>query len=134
VTICVWVHFWVFNYIPLIYLYVIVPIPCRVFCFVLFLLLFWFFLFVCLFFVFFYLYCSVVQLEVWDGVSTRGAFTVENRFCYPRLLLLLLLLFLFLFLFFFPKWICKLPFLTLWRIELEFWWELHWVSRLLSAS
>ena len=29
VTIGVWVHFWVFNSIPLIYLSVAVPVPCR---------------------------------------------------------------------------------------------------------
>ena len=29
------------------------------------------------------------------------------------------------------KWICKLLFLTLWRVELEFWWGLHWICRLL---
>jgi hypothetical protein len=46
VSIGVWVHFWVFSFIPLIYLSVTVPIPCR-----------------------FYQYCSVVQLEVWNGDS-----------------------------------------------------------------
>ena len=46
VTIGVWVHFWVFSYIPLIYLCVSVPIPCSL-----------------------YHYCSVVQLEVRDGDS-----------------------------------------------------------------
>ena len=61
VTIDVWVQFWVFNSIPLIYLSVAVPVPCI-----------------------FYHNCSVVQLEVRDGDSTRGAFFVENSFCYPR--------------------------------------------------
>ena len=28
----------------------------------------------------------------------------------------------------------NLLFLTLWRIELEFWWRLHWTCRLLSAN
>jgi hypothetical protein len=60
VTIGVWIHFWVFNSIPLIYLSVIVSIPCS-----------------------FYHNCSVVQLEVRDGDSTRGSFIVENSFCYP---------------------------------------------------
>ena len=40
-------------------------------------------LFVCLF-VCFYHNRSVVQLEVRHGDSSRGAFIVENRFCYPR--------------------------------------------------
>jgi hypothetical protein len=49
--------FWVFNSIPLIYQTVTVPIPCS-----------------------FYHSCSVVQLEVRDGDSTRSAFIVENSF------------------------------------------------------
>jgi hypothetical protein len=61
VTIGVWVHFCVFNSIPLIYMFVIVPVPCS-----------------------FYHNCSVVQLEVTDGDSPRGAFIVENSFRYPR--------------------------------------------------
>jgi hypothetical protein len=60
VTIGVWVHFWVFNSIPLIYLYVVVPVPFS-----------------------FYHSCSVVQLEVKDEDSTRGSFVVENSFFYP---------------------------------------------------
>jgi hypothetical protein len=51
VTICVWVHFWVFNSIPLIYLSVTVPIPSSV-----------------------YQYCSVVQLVVRDGESPQKFF------------------------------------------------------------
>ena len=51
VTIGVWVHFWVFNSIPLIYLPVSVPIPCS-----------------------FYHYCSVVQLEVRDGDFPKSFF------------------------------------------------------------
>jgi hypothetical protein len=35
----------------------------------------------------FYHNCSVVQLEIGDSNSTRGSFTVENSFCYPRILL-----------------------------------------------
>ena len=71
VTLGVGVHFWVFNTIPLIYLSVTVPVPCRVFCF--------------LFFVFFFYHnCSVVLLEVLDGFSTRSSFIVESRFCDPR--------------------------------------------------
>jgi hypothetical protein len=61
VTIGVWVHFWVFNSIPLIYLSVPVPVPCS-----------------------FYHSCSVEQLEVRYGDSTRGSFIVENSFCYSR--------------------------------------------------
>jgi hypothetical protein len=63
VTIGVWVHFLVFNSIPLIYLSVSVdlPVPCS-----------------------FYHNCSVVQLEVRHGDSTRGSFILEKSFCYPR--------------------------------------------------
>jgi hypothetical protein len=64
VTKGVWVHFWVLNTIPLIYLSVTVPIPCS-----------------------FYHNYSVVQLEVRHSDSTRGSFIVENDFCYPRFLL-----------------------------------------------
>jgi hypothetical protein len=64
VTIGVWIHFWVFNSIPLINLSVTVPVPCT-----------------------FYHNCSVVQLNVRHGDSTRGYFIVENSFCYPRFLL-----------------------------------------------
>jgi hypothetical protein len=80
VIIGVWIHFWVFISIPLIYLSVTVPGPCS-----------------------FYHNCSVIQLEVRDGDSTRGSFIVllAKDFCYSR-------------------WICKLPFLILLRSELEF--------------
>ena len=61
VTIGVWVHFWVFNSIPLIYLSVAVPVPCS-----------------------FYHNCSVLQLNVWHSDSTRGSFNLEKSFCYPR--------------------------------------------------
>ena len=47
-TIGVWVHFWVFNSIPLIYMPVIVPVPCS-----------------------FYHNCSIVQLEARDDNSPR---------------------------------------------------------------
>ena len=57
----VWVHFWVFNCIPLDYQSVMVPVLCS-----------------------FYYNYSVVQLELRDGDSTRGSFIVENSFCYPR--------------------------------------------------
>jgi hypothetical protein len=57
VTIGVWVHFWVLNSIPLIFLPVIVPVPCS-----------------------FHHYCSVVQLEVRDGDSSKSSFIVENSF------------------------------------------------------
>jgi hypothetical protein len=60
VSIGVWVHFWVFNSIPLIDLYVSVPIPSG-----------------------FYHYRSVLQLEVRKGVSPRSSFIVEKCFCYP---------------------------------------------------
>jgi hypothetical protein len=48
VTLGVWIHFWVFNSIPLTYLYVLVPVPCN-----------------------FYHNCSVVKLEVRHGDSTE---------------------------------------------------------------
>jgi len=60
VTIGVWVHFWVLNFVPLINLPVTVPIPCS-----------------------FYHYCSVEQLEIRDGDSPRSSFIVENSFHYP---------------------------------------------------
>jgi hypothetical protein len=79
VTIGGWVYFWVFNSIPLIYLLVIVPIPCRVvfFFFLLLLLLVWFGLV-------FYYNSSRVQLKIRDGDSIRNSFIVENSFRYPR--------------------------------------------------
>jgi hypothetical protein len=61
VTIVVWIHFRVFNSIPLIYLSVAVPVPCS--------------------------FChngSIIQLEVRHGDSLRGSLTVENNSCYPR--------------------------------------------------
>jgi hypothetical protein len=58
VTIDVWVHFWVFDSIPLNYQPVTVPIPC----------------------IFFYLYYSVQQLEVRDDDSPEVFFIVENIF------------------------------------------------------
>jgi hypothetical protein len=64
VTIGVWVHFWVFNSIPLIYLSV--AVECS-----------------------FYHNCSVVQLEVKHGDSPRGLFIVENNFCYPEFFVIL---------------------------------------------
>ena len=60
VAIGVWFHFWVFNSIPLIYLSIAVPVPCS-----------------------FYHCCSVVQLEVRHGDSTRSSFIVEYSFHCP---------------------------------------------------
>jgi hypothetical protein len=60
-TIGVWIHFWVFNSIPLIYLFIAVPVPCS-----------------------FYHNCFVEKLEVRHGDSPRGSFIVDNSFCYPR--------------------------------------------------
>jgi hypothetical protein len=51
----------------------------------------------------------------------RAYFIVENSFCYP----------VFVFFFFNSRWIFKLLFLNLWRIDLEFKWGLHWICRLL---
>jgi hypothetical protein len=56
----VWFYFCVFNSIPLINVFVSVPISCS-----------------------FYHSCSVVQLEVRDGDSPRRSFIVENWFPYP---------------------------------------------------
>jgi hypothetical protein len=64
VTIGVWVYSLVFSSIPLINLSVTLPVPCS-----------------------FYHNCSVVQLEVRNGDSTRGSFFVENSFCSPKFLL-----------------------------------------------
>ena len=61
VTIGVWVHFWVFNSIPLVYLSVAMPVLCS-----------------------FYHDCSVLYLSVRHGDSTRGTFILEKSFCYPR--------------------------------------------------
>jgi len=57
VTIGMWVHFWVFNSIPLIYLPVSVPISYS-----------------------FNHFCSIIQLEVRDGDSPRSSFIVEDHF------------------------------------------------------
>ena len=54
-TIGLWVHFWVFNPIPLVYLSVDIPVSCS-----------------------FYNNCSVVQLEVRHGDSPRGSFIIEE--------------------------------------------------------
>ena len=97
VTIGVWVHSWVFTSILLTYLLVSVPIPYS-----------------------FYHYCSVIQLEVRDGGSSRSSFIVEYNFHYSVF-------------FCYSKWICKLFCLTLQRIELKFWWGLHCIYRLLLA-
>ena len=53
---------WVFNSIPLTYLFVIVPIPCR-----------------------FDHNSSVEQLEFRDGDSAKSSFTIENSFHCPGL-------------------------------------------------
>jgi hypothetical protein len=57
VIIGIWIHFWVFNSIPLTYLSGNVPVPCS-----------------------FYQNWSLVSLEVRDGDSTRGSFLDENSF------------------------------------------------------
>ena len=59
-TIGVWVHFWVFNFISLIYLPVTVQIQCS-----------------------FYHYSSVVQLEVKHGYFIKCSFIFEKSFHYP---------------------------------------------------
>ena len=57
---------------------------------------------------------------------------VESRHD-TEVLLLLRIFFLDPAFFSYSRWICKLLFLTLWRIKLEFWWGLHWNCRLLLA-
>ena len=57
VTIGIWVHFWVFNSIPLIYVSVTVPVPCS-----------------------FYHKFSVVQLEVRHGASTKVLLSLRRVF------------------------------------------------------
>ena len=61
VTIGVWVHFWVFNSIPLVYFYVAIPVPCS-----------------------FYHNSSLVLFYVRHGDSTRDSSILEKRFCYPK--------------------------------------------------
>jgi hypothetical protein len=56
VTIGGWVHFWIFNSIPLIYLFVAVPVPYS-----------------------FYHNCSVVQLEVRHGEAPEKMFNILNH-------------------------------------------------------
>jgi len=65
VTIGAWVNFWVFSFVPLIYLSVSVPISYS-----------------------FYDYCSVILPEVRDGDSPRSSFIVEYNFCYPEFLVI----------------------------------------------
>jgi hypothetical protein len=55
VTIGVWVHIWVFNSLPLIYLSAAIPVPFSL-----------------------YQNCSVVHLYVRHGDSTRGSFIIEK--------------------------------------------------------
>jgi hypothetical protein len=62
VTIGMWVHYWIFNAIPLTFLPVSLSIPFN-----------------------FYHYCSVIQLKFRDGDSPRSSFIVENNFPYPEL-------------------------------------------------
>jgi hypothetical protein len=75
VTIGVWGHFWVFNFVPLSFLPVTVPIPHS-----------------------FYHYSSVVQLEVRDGWLPQkffycwGEFLLSWIFCYSKWVCKLLLL------------------------------------------
>ena len=56
-----WVHFWVFNSIPFVYLSVAIQVPCS-----------------------FDLNCYVVQALLRHGDSTRASFIIEKSFCYPR--------------------------------------------------
>jgi len=97
VTIGMWVHFWVFNSIPLVYLSVAIPVPCSFLS---------------------QLLCSTALGQAW---------WFHQRFFYPWEEFLLSSVFCY------SRWICRLPFLIRWRIELEFWWGLHWICRLLLA-
>jgi hypothetical protein len=67
VTIGVWVHFWVFNsvgsFLGLQFYPIDLPVCCCSNSF--------------------YHNCSVVQIEIRYGDSTRDSFIVENSFCYP---------------------------------------------------
>ena len=58
------------------------------------------------------LLCSSALGQRW-WFPLRSSFTVESSFSYPGF-------------FCYGRWICKLLFLALWRIQLEFWWRLHW--------
>jgi hypothetical protein len=60
-------------------------------------------------------YYSIVHLEVSDVHYPRRSFILDNSFQYPEYLLFQVNL--------------KIA-LSLWRIELEFWWGLHWIYRL----
>ena len=106
VTIGVWIHFWVFNSIPLIYLPVIVPIPCRFF-----FVLFCFFVFLSSL-----LLCSTVWGQGWWFPS--------------EVLLLLRIVFAILgFLLF--QMNLRIALSNSMKIVLEFWWRLNWICRLL---
>jgi hypothetical protein len=43
----------------------------------------------------FYQNCSVIQLEIRDGASTRDSFIVEIRLCYPRFVVVAVVVFFF---------------------------------------
>ena len=75
--------------------------------------------------------CSVVQLEVTHGDSTRGSIIVENSFCCPHFFWLFVCLSLFCFvLFLLFQMNLQLPFLTL-KNWVGTWCLLHWTCKLL---
>ena len=65
VAIGVCLHFWSFNYIPLIFLTVSLPFPFNL-----------------------YYYCSVIQLEVIDSDCPRSSYIVDERFLYHGVLVI----------------------------------------------
>jgi hypothetical protein len=90
VPISVWVHFWVFNSIPLINLSVSVPVPCRVlFVWLVGWLVGWFVGWFFRFVLFFNNYCSVVEFDVRAADSLGPSFIDKNGFRYPELFVFL---------------------------------------------
>jgi hypothetical protein len=61
VPIGVWIYVWVFNSIPLLNMYIFVPIPCC-----------------------FYYHGSVAQLETRDGGTVNISFVSQGCFVYPE--------------------------------------------------
>ena len=66
-------------------------------------------------------------------ISIALFYSLRSRMFPPVLLLLLRIVFQYPGFFFYFRWFCKLFFLSLWIIELEFWLWFHWIYRLLLA-
>ena len=103
VSMGVWVYFWIFYSTPFIDLSVSVPVPCG-----------------------FYYYCSVVKHELRNSFYCWDYFIVLLRLLYYCWELFSLS-----WAFCYSIWICELFFLSPWSIELEFWWGLDRICRLL---